>query len=422
MTNSLFKLISPPFIDFFSKLMPIAPSPESLNPNQIPKPSPMPPPCTAEQQQQPQNVLPETNDGEANKSLNSDKPKDSSTAPAATLLHVSFNQDSGCFATGTDGGFRIYNCDPFRQLLHRDCKLAGGGVGTVEMLFRCNIMALVSGGGKDKPIPPPNKVIIWDDFQRQSIGELSFRSEARGVKLRKDRIVVVLEHKIHVHDFPGLRPLNDIETISNPKGLCALSQGPTESFVLVCPGQRKGQVRVEHHAPSRKTRFIPAHESEIACLALSQDGQLVATASARGTLVRVFNTHNGELVQELRRGTDRADIYSLAFSPSAQCLKTASGGATASKNLSFQPEPKLSRTSSSSGSWLSLMKGVLPKYFSSEWSVAQFRLKGGCQYVVAFGHQKHTLVILGLDGSFYRCKFDPANGGEMTQIELHNFH
>lgn len=42
--------------------------------------------------------------------------------------------------------------------------------------------------------------------------------------------------------------------------------------------------------------------------------------------------------------------------------------------------------------------GVLPKYFNSEWSVAQFRLHEGSQYVVAFGHQKNTIVILGMDG------------------------
>lgn len=45
-----------------------------------------------------------------------------------------------------------------------------------------------------------------------------------------------------------------------------------------------------------------------------------------------------------------------------------------------------------------ILAGVLPKYFSSEWSVAQFRLPEGYQYIVAFGHQKNTVVILGLDG------------------------
>jgi len=49
---------------------------------------------------------------------------------------------------------------------------------------------------------------------------------------------------------------------------------------------------------------------------------------------------------------------------------------------------------------LSVFTGVLPKYFSSEWSVAQFRLQEGLQYIVAFGHQKNTIVILGMDGRY----------------------
>jgi hypothetical protein len=44
------------------------------------------------------------------------------------------------------------------------------------------------------------------------------------------------------------------------------------------------------------------------------------------------------------------------------------------------------------------LAGVLPKYFSSEWSVAQFRLPEGSHCIVAFGHQKNTVAILGMDG------------------------
>ncbi|GFP85629.1 autophagy-related protein 18a [Phtheirospermum japonicum] len=343
------------------------------------------------------------------------------------LLHVSFNQDYGCFASGTDRGFRIYNCDPFREIFRRDFDGNGGGVGAVEMLFRCNILALVGGG--DAPQYPLNKVMIWDDHQSRCIGELSFRSEVRGVRLRRDRIIVVLEQKIFVYNFADLKLLHQIETIANPKGLCAVSQ-VAGSFVLVCPGLQKGQVRVEHYA-SKKTKFIMAHDSRIASFTLSQDGNLLATASSKGTLVRIYNTHDGSLQQEVRRGADRAEIYSLAFSPTAQWLAVSSDKGTVhvfglkvtsgnvGKERSNSPEPNPSAGTSSSS--LSFIKGVLPKYFSSEWSVAQFRLPEGSQYIVAFGHQKNSVVILGLDGSFYRCKFDPATGGEMTQLEYHNF-
>ncbi|XP_030544879.1 autophagy-related protein 18a-like [Rhodamnia argentea] len=344
-----------------------------------------------------------------------------------SLLHLSFNQDFGCFAVGTDNGFRIYNCDPFREIFRRDFD-SGGGIAVVEMLFRCNILALVGSGSN--ALYPVNKVMIWDDHQSRCIGELSFRSEVKSVKLRRDRIVVILLQKIYVYNFSDLKLLHQIETIANPKGLCVVSQSSGQ-MVLVCPGLQKGQVRVEHYA-SKRTKFILAHDSRIAAFALSQDGRLLATASSKGTLVRVFNTLDGSLLQEVRRGADRAEIYSLAFSSTAQWLAVSSDKGTVhvftlKADLGMLNNDRLHNTSENHGSSssvissLSFMKGVLPRYFSSEWSVAQYRLHEGLQYVVAFGHQKNTVLILGMDGSFHRCQFDPMTGGEMTQIEYYNF-
>lgn len=139
--------------------------------------------------------------------------------------------------------------------------------------------------------------MIWDDHQSRCIGELSFRSEVRAVRLRRDRIVVVLELRIYVYNFADLKLLHQIETLSNSKGLCALSPTP-KTCVLACPGQRKGEVRVELY-DTRKTRFIQAHDSSLACLSLSLDGALLATASNKGTLVRIFNTADGTKLQEV---------------------------------------------------------------------------------------------------------------------------
>ncbi|KAI4319413.1 hypothetical protein MLD38_033012 [Melastoma candidum] len=361
-------------------------------------------------------------------------PPDSLPSPRPSLLHLSFNQDHGCFAAGTDLGFRIYNCDPFREIFRRDFSrdpedgdATGGGIAVVEMLFRCNILALVGGGPRSNF--PANKLMIWDDHQSRCIGELAFRSDVRSVRLRRDRIVVVLEQKIFVYNLADLKLLHQIETISNAKGLCEVSQG-AGTMVLVCPGLQKGQVRVEHYA-SKRTKFVMAHDSRIACFALSSDGRFLATASSKGTLVRVFNAVDGSLLQEVRRGADRAEIFSLAFSSNAQWLAVSSDKGTVHvfglKVNSSVTGNDVSRTTSdpsitvpSPNPPLSFIKGVLPKYFSSEWSMAQYHLPEGSQYVVAFGHQKNTVVILGMDGSFYRCQFDPVSGGEMQQLEYHN--
>ncbi|KAK0591702.1 hypothetical protein LWI29_006611 [Acer saccharum] len=357
------------------------------------------------------------------------------------LLSVCWNQDYGCFAAGMSSGFRIYNTEPFKETFRRDLK--GGGFKIVEMLFRCNILALVGGEGNSQY--PPNKVNIWDDHQSRCIGEFSFRSDVRAVKLRRDRIVVVLEHKIYVYSLLDLKLLHQIETLANPRGLCCLSHHSSTS-VLACPGLQRGQIRIEHFGLNI-IKLINAHDSHIACLTLTLDGLLLATASTRGTLIRIFNTLDGTRLQEVRRGLDSADIYSIALSPNVQWLAVSSDrgtvhifglrvrvvGEDSSSHFSPQSPAFLTQNSSSSidalippstganpGSSLSFMRGVLPKYFSSEWSFAQFHLPEYTQFSAAFGSQ-NTIGIVGMDGSFYRCSFDPKNGGEMVQHEYVRF-
>ncbi|KAK8476405.1 hypothetical protein V6N13_137053 [Hibiscus sabdariffa] len=346
-----------------------------------------------------------------------------------TIHHLSFNQDNTCFSAATDRGFLVFNTDPYRSLFRRyfDC-----GLSLLSMLFRFEIFALVGSSSSPSPAAAATntKALLWDDHASRCIGELSFRSPIRSIRLRRDTIIVTLLHKIYVYNFSDLKLLHQLETTSNPKGLCEVSQ-VSGHMVLACPGLQKGTVRVENYG-SKRRKFINAHSSNITCLALTHDGRVLATASSKGTLVRVFNALDGTLIQEVRRGSDRAEIYSLAFSSTAQWLAVSSDKGTVhvfslkvdsavlgdDRSTSATDSPVSNQSALSS---LGILKGVLPKYFSSEWSVAQFRLPEGSQYTAAFGQQKNTVMIIGMDGSFRRCQFDPVNGGQMTQMEEHNF-
>lgn len=61
--------------------------------------------------------------------------------------------------------------------------------------------------------------------------------------------------------------------------------------------------------------MISAHESPLAAMAISHQGNRIATASERGTVIRVFNISDGVKLYEFRRGVKRCvSICSLAFS------------------------------------------------------------------------------------------------------------
>ena len=56
------------------------------------------------------------------------------------------------------------------------------------------------------------------------------------------------------------------------------------------------QVRVELY-DVRRTKFVEAHTTSLACIALSLDGKLLATASEKGTLIRIFSTTDSSKLQ-----------------------------------------------------------------------------------------------------------------------------
>ena len=83
-----------------------------------------------------------------------------------------------------------------------------------------------------------HQVMIWDDNTNRCIGELSFRSEVKAVKLRRDRVVVVLQTKIYVYRFSDLHLMDQMNTLPNPRGLVALCPDSANT-VLACPGINK---------------------------------------------------------------------------------------------------------------------------------------------------------------------------------------
>ncbi|KAL0413029.1 UNVERIFIED_CONTAM: Autophagy-related protein 18a [Sesamum radiatum] len=236
--------------------------------------------------------------------------------------------------------------------------------------------------------------------------------------------------KIYVLHLEDLYLLHEIEMGPNAMGLCEFSLSGSR-MVLVCTGYDKGEVRVEVLDLDEICwrTLIEAHNSDVASVALSNDRRLLATVSTEGTLVRVFKTSDGRLLQELRRGFDEAEIYSLCFSSDSEWLVVSSNKGTihvfrlnmGPRSIGTDGSQETEQNNSPLSRVPSFRGSVLPNNRSAESSVAQFHVQEDIQHIFAFGHEKNTVLIVGMNGRFYICKFDPIEGGEMTQMQCHNF-
>ena len=85
-----------------------------------------------------------------------------------------------------------------------------------------------------------------------------------------------------------------------------------DELILAFTGNKNGTIRIIRGDENEVT--INAATHKITMLKFSESGEIIATASANGTLIRLFNTNDGCMIKEFRRGSFSANIYSIQFS------------------------------------------------------------------------------------------------------------
>ncbi|VDI46602.1 Hypothetical predicted protein, partial [Mytilus galloprovincialis] len=135
------------------------------------------------------------------------------------ILSLHFNQDHGCFTVSTESGLRIYNVEPLTQKLYLGHEQVGS-VAHVEMLYRTNLLAIIGGGSL--PRFDEKAVLIWDesqkDVQKKAVMDITFSQPVVNVKMKTDRLIVVLRNQVHVFTFPNNpHKLDSFDTRDNPK-------------------------------------------------------------------------------------------------------------------------------------------------------------------------------------------------------------
>ncbi|KAI0106963.1 protein-vacuolar targeting protein Atg18 [Nemania sp. FL0031] len=265
------------------------------------------------------------------------------------LNFVTFNQDHSCLAVGTSKGFRIYHTDPFSKIFSSN----DGNISIIEMLFSTSLVALILS---------PRHLIIQNTKRGSVICELSFPSAVLAVRLNRKRLCVVLEDSIYLYDIANMSLLQRIDTSPNPGAICALSPSSENcyfAYPLPKPRDDSGDKRPRHAPPPslsyapvtsgdvlifdtltlKVVNVVEAHRSPLSCIALNNDGTLLATASETGTIIRVFSVPGGQKLYQFRRGTYPSTIYSMSFNMASSLLCVSSTSDTIHIFRLQQPGP-----------------------------------------------------------------------------------
>lgn len=317
-----------------------------------------------------------------------------------------------------------------------------GGIGKIEMLKRTNILALVGGG--INPCFCPSKIIIWDDHQRRIISILRFNKNVLNVRLRKDKIFGIFEDKIYIINLNSLETKSVLETYDNPNGIMGISHEENNKLIIAYPIQHQGYVNLRNcinKKTSKDSKIINAHESRLACLSINKDGTLLATASDKGTLIRIFTIHNGENITVFRRGTKNVTMNCISFSFNNIFIGCTSDGGTihifsiASITKKLNENNKINNKNNNNikneendddepknqKSLLGKIGGFFKinnEYADQERSFARFRIQEEYS-LLGFGND-NTFVVITLDGKYYKVAYDPKNGGDCQKIDEKN--
>uniref|UniRef100_A0A668UQG1 Uncharacterized protein n=1 Tax=Oreochromis aureus TaxID=47969 RepID=A0A668UQG1_OREAU len=245
-------------------------------------------------------------------------------------------------------GVRIYNVEPLMEKGHLDHEQVGS-VALCSMLHRSNLLAIIGGGVNPK--------------------------------------------------------------FSEISGLCDLCPS-LEKQLLVFPGHKCGSLQLvdlSNTKPGTSSApfTINAHQSEIACVALNQPGSVAASASRKGTLIRLFDTTTRDKLVELRRGTDPATLYCINFSHDSSFLCASSDKGTV--HIFALKDTKLNRRSALAR--VGKVGPVIGQYVDSQWSLASFTVPAECACICAFGKNTsknvNSVIAICVDGTFHKYVFTP---------------
>ncbi|PAV67878.1 hypothetical protein WR25_24128 [Diploscapter pachys] len=288
----------------------------------------------------------------------------------------------------------------------------------------------------------PRSMHVYHFQSRNEIVTLKFGNTILNVKVNKERVVVCLEDSIFIYNLKDMKQLHTImDTPLNKNGLIDLSAAPQSALVAYPGSSEAGTLHIFDAINLCAVNTFIAHDGPLAALKFNPDGTMLATASKKGTVIRVYSVPQGARLFEFRRGMTRCvTIYSLAFSPDSSFLCSSSNTETVhvfklERADDEKHRQEASQDSAGGGGWFgglgALMQqaqNYLPtqvnELITVERSFATARLPGSDKKnIAALTNLKNQLhLVVGTSDGYlycYRVDTNAPSGGELDLVKQH---
>lgn len=122
----------------------------------------------------------------------------------------------------------------------------------------------------------------------------------------------------------ALSPSSDHSFLAYPSPLPSPSAPLSTTSPPAPPQSQSGDVLIFSTRTKTVANVIQAHKSPISLLSINAAGTMLATASDKGTVIRVWSIPGAEKLYQLRRGTREARIHSISFNAVSTLLAVSS--------------------------------------------------------------------------------------------------
>jgi WD40 repeat protein len=347
------------------------------------------------------------------------------------ITSISFNQDFSLISMTTERGFKIYNTS---SINHQYDKNLYGGLSKCELSYKSNYLALIGGG--IMPKFNNKKVVIYNDAQDIIESEYKFTTPVINVKVKKDFLFIVCEKKIFVFNINNSQNIDCFDTVINKKGLIAVNGCPNKT-IMAYPIEfntqtQKSYVSIKNY---KTLKCFPqmVQDDPISYIAMDYLGLLLSTSNEKGTIIRIHSCKDGSLLQECRRGKEKAEIIYIAFDMDYKYMGVSSDRKTIHLwKLDNIIERKKKEKSVSSKNIVNFEKNIYShkksisdinfyekeeineikikdiKNYKTESSFAKIRMNE--PYCIFCFKPKDIVIIISIKGNYYKALIDKKGG------------